>query len=282
MTREFDRRVTPTRPDLAAEQLRGQLGAERFVAGEPRQVGVPAVSLAFAPQATARQESQLLLGEGFTVYEERDGWAWGQAALDGYVGYLPAAALIRPVAPTHQVRRLATHLYPAADLKRRPLARLSFAARLTVEDEQAGWASLATGGCVPMQALSPIGRGDPDYVATAALFIGVPYLWGGRSADGLDCSGLLQLVLQAAGIAAARDSDQQATSLGTALPPPWDFARLHAGDLVFFPGHAGIALGDGRFLHANAFDMAVSIHPLSEVLERAQAAGQPANAIRRL
>jgi len=119
-------------------------------------------------------------------------------------------------------------------------------------------------------------------VGTAEAFLGVPYLWGGRSADGVDCSGLLQLVLQRAGIAAPRDSDQQAATLGQALPVPWDCARLHAGDLVFFPGHAGIALGDGRFLHANAFDMRVSIHPLGDVLARAEAAGQPVSAIRRL
>jgi hypothetical protein len=282
MTEAIDRRTTPARSDLAAEHLRGRVAAERYAAGQARQVGVPVVALSFSPDANARLESQILLGEDFTVYEEQDGWAWGQAALDGYVGYLPAAALVRPVPPTHVVSGLATYLYPAADLKRRPLGRLGFGARFAVTGECNGFLELAAGGFVFTKHASALDQPDPGFVATAQLFLGVPYLWGGRSADGVDCSGLLQLVLQRAGIAAPRDSDQQAATLGQALPPPWDFARLHAGDLVFFPGHAGIALGDGRFLHANAFDMRVSIHALADVLARAEAAGQPANAIRRL
>lgn len=283
MSRAFDPRTTPVREDLVAAHLADRFPRPRRAEGETRQVGVPVLPLAFATGAEARRESELLFGEGFTVYDEADGWAWGQSALDGYVGWVPAAGLTAEiVATSHLVAVPASHLYPVPDLKRRPTARLGFASRVGVVDERAGFAEIAGGGWLYARHLAPLGRPAEDYVATGLNLLGVPYLWGGRSVDGLDCSGFLQLVLQRAGIPCPRDTDQQAAAVGTALAMPDDPAVLGHGDLAFFPGHVGIVLEGGRFLHANAFDMAVSVHRLADVLERADAAGQGLNAVRRL
>lgn len=279
----FDSRTTPVRDDLAAAHLRNRVQRPRYAEGETRQVAVPVLPLGFRPGADARLESQLLFGEGFTVYDEAEGWAWGQSALDGYVGYVPADGLAAELTrPSHAVAATTSHLYPDADLKQRPLAQLSLASRVEVVEERAGYCRLAGGGWLFAKHLAPLDEPAPDYIGTGLRLLGVPYLWGGRSAQGVDCSGFLQLVLQRAGIACPRDTDQQAEALGDAVPEPYEPAALKHGDLVFFPGHVGIVLDGGRFLHANAFDMAVAVHPLDEVLARADAAGAGVSGARRL
>lgn len=283
MGQDFDPRATPVRDDLAAAHLKDRFPRPRLVEGETRQVKVPVLPLGFRPANDARLETELLFGEGFTVYEEADGWAWGQAALDGYVGYVPAAGLTAELSrSTHVVAAAASHLFPEPDLKRRPLARFSLASRVAVEDETDGYCRIAGGGWLFAKHLVPLDRVAPDYVATGLRLLGLPYLWGGRSSLGVDCSGFLQLLLQRAGIACPRDTDQQAAALGEALPAPHDPAGLRHGDLVFFPGHVGIVLKGGQFLHANAFDMAVTVHVLDDVLKQAAAAAAGISGVRRL
>ena len=270
----WDKRVTPVRSDLAAASLKGRVEAPRYAEGVLRQCSAPVAPLTFEPEPEARQQSQLVFGERFTVYEEKDGWAWGQAETDGYVGYLPAAALGEPTEPTHVVSARSSHLYPGPDLKLRAGAALSMGSRVRAVEQTKGFTRLAGGGWLYGRHLSHIHRHEPDYVATAMALIGVPYLWGGRSAEGLDCSGLVQLALLRAGIGCPRDSDQQRDGPGQAIEPRDDWSRVRHGDLVFFPGHVGFAVEGWKFLHANAFHMAVALEDFSEVLERSHAFAQ--------
>jgi len=268
MTEPLDPRFHAYRDDLAAEELKGRVAAARFAAGTARRVRAGAAPLRRAPADDAALDTELLFGEVFTVYDQADGWAWGQSRHDGYVGYVPAAALAEDqVAPTHRVSALRTFVQPAPELKRPPADWLSMNALVAVAEAQGRYCRLATGGWVPAAHLAPIGTAEPDPVAVARRFLGTPYLWGGRTSLGLDCSGLVQLAVEAAGTPCPRDSDVQATTLGQALDPG-DRGRLRRGDLVFLPDHAGFIEDGGLLLHANAHDMAVSLHPLDEVLAR--------------
>ena len=283
MPRDFDPRTTVVSDDLVAANLADRYPRPRAVEGVRHWVVEASLPLTFAPAGDARLESELLFGEPFTVYDEADGWAWGQSDHDDYVGYVPAAGLTNDLAwPVHVVAVAASHLYPAPDLKRRPCDRFSLGSLVSVLGEQNGFAEIDGGGWLFARHLVPADDFEPNYIATARRFLGVPYLWGGRSSAGLDCSALVQLALQRAGIAAPRDSDMQAVELGEPLPPPFDPAVWQRGDLVFFPGHAGIVTEGGRFLHANARWMAVVEEPLADVLARAAAAGAGVSAVRRL
>jgi cell wall-associated NlpC family hydrolase len=270
----WDKRVTPARADLAAASLKGRIEAPRYIEGVVRQCVRPVAPLTFEPANEARQQSQLVFGERFTVYEEAEGWSWGQAELDDYVGYVPTAALGEPREPTHVLAARSSHLYPGPDLKLRAGVALSMGARVQVVEQQKGFSRLVGGGWLYGRHLSPIGRVEPDYVKTGMALIGAPYLWGGRSAEGLDCSGFVQLALGRAGIACPRDSDQQRDGLGRAIEPRDDWSRVRHGDLVFFPGHVGFAVEGWKFLHANAFHMAVALEDFSDVLERSHSFAQ--------
>ena len=274
MNAPLDKRVTPARADLAAASLKGRVEAARFVEGASRRCVAPVAPLTFEPAAEARQQSQLLFGEPFTVYEEKDGWAWGQGELDGYVGYVASAALAEPCEPTHQVAARSSHLFPGPDLKLRVGPALSMGARVRVVEQSKGFCRIEAGGWLFGRHLAPLGRVAPDYVATAMTLLGAPYLWGGRSSEGLDCSGFVQLALSRAGVACPRDSDQQRDSVGEAIAPRDDWSRVRHGDLVFFPGHVGFAVEGWKFLHANAFHMAVALEDFSDVLERSHAFAQ--------
>ncbi len=245
----------------------------RFVAGHPRQVRQGCVSLKSSPEEGGEQASQLLFGETFTVYDEADGWAWGQCGTDGYVGYVRAAALSPDIAPpSHHVAALRSFLYAEPALKRPPLDCLSLASSVAVAGgERNGYLPLATGGWMFAGHLARLSVIEPDYVTTALRLLGAPYLWGGRSSLGIDCSALVQVALSAAGIAAPRDSDMQRNEVGVSLGPvPADGLGVpfQRGDIVFFPGHVGIMLDHDRLVHATAFVMAVTIEPLAAVIGR--------------
>lgn len=270
----LDPRRTPFRPDLAALHLKGQVDAARFAGGTPRSVRRGVAALHGQPDATRPLTSQLLFGEMFTVYEEVDGWAWGQNAGDGYVGYTRAEALDTPAAiptptPTHRVSALRTFLFPEPDLKTPPRDALSLTSPLRVVAEEKGYLALAGDGWVFAKHAAPIGAADPDVVATALRFLGVPYLWGGRSSLGLDCSGLVQVALAHAGIPAPRDSDMQRAEVGELVSSDGRNGTCRRGDIVFFPGHVGLMLDSERLVHATAFALAVIIEPLAVVAERA-------------
>jgi len=267
-----DRRLTPARPDVAAEYLRGQVEAERLAAPMACRVRDDEVGLRARPDCGAAFETMLLFGEPFDVYDRADGWAWGQSGLDGYVGYLSDRALEpAPAAPpTHMVRTLGGQLYPVPELKTPPTGTLPFAARVVVGDHREGYCQLDGGLWMPAQQLRPMGEPEPDWVAVAERFAGVPYVWGGRSSSGLDCSALIQLALQAAGAVCPRDSDMQEQALGTTLA---DGATPGRGDLIFWRRHVGIMLDATTLLHANAHHMAVATEPLGPAVSRIMATG---------
>ncbi len=262
-----DPRLTPARSDLADIRLKGVVAAERYVAGAPARVAVPSAPLRRAPRLDAGLDTEAVMGDAVSVFEIRDGFAWVQIARDGYVGYLPEAAL-GPVdpAPTHRVASLRTFVYPAPDLKRPHVAHLSLGAAFAAQTEVGEYRQLAGGGFVFAGHAVPLGTAEADYAATAERLVGTPYLWGGRTSLGLDCSGLVQLCLENAGRACPRDADQQERALGDTLPPGLD--GLRRGDLVFWKGHVGLMLDAERLIHANGHHMAVAVEPLREAVAR--------------
>ncbi len=264
----FDRRVTPFNGRVAAERLRGQVQAERFCKGGPRQLSVPVADLLRAPHGP--RERQLLMGEGITLYDTRDGWAFVEAARDGFCGYLREAQLEERATPTHWVHAPASHLYAEADFKRPERACLSFGAQLRVT-RQVGRFVECKDGFVPAIHVAPLSQRMDDPVGVAALFLGTPYLWGGNSRAGIDCSGLVQGALLACGHACPGDSDLQEKQLGVEVA--FDPATLRQGDLLFWKGHVAWAMGDGRILHANAHHMAVTYEDLDAALRRIADAG---------
>ncbi len=214
-------------------------------------------------------DTEALLGDAVTLYDAAEGFAFVQLARDGYVGYLPADSL-GPVGPepTHRVTALRTFLYPEPDLKRPVLAHLSLGARLVVTGEADAYLE-TPGGYVFARHCAPVAEHEPDYAATAMRLVGTPYLWGGRTTLGLDCSGLAQLCLDMAGLPCPRDADMQERALGQALP--LDFAGLRRGDLVFWRGHMGLMLDGETLIHANGHHMAVAVEPLAGAVARIQA-----------
>jgi cell wall-associated NlpC family hydrolase len=280
MSAGFDPRLVPARADIAADFLDGKVNAARFVRGRRMRAAAAYADLRRLPRGDEGLDTQLLHGEIFTLYEEREGWAWGQAQRDSYVGYVAADALVpEGPAPSHVLAATQSLVFPAPDLRHTPLMSLSLGARVRVVEENGHFARLDDGGFMALAHLVPLGESEPDYVRLAERLIGVPYLWGGRTSAGLDCSGLVQLVLQRAGIEAPRDTDLQEEALGTPLP---EGAEPSRGDLVFWVGHVGLMADSTRLIHANGFHMAVGIEPLAVARARIQAAGQGVTSIRRL
>src|SRR5690606_23632044 len=215
--------------------------------------------------------TELHYGEPFRVLDEQAGWCWGQSGVDRYVGYVEAAGLgFGAEPPTHKVAVPIAFLFPVPDLKAPPLDVLPLGARLRVVAEEDSYGRLATGGWVSLRVLTAPDAVAPDIAATAMRLLGAPYLWGGRTARGVDCSGLVQLALAEAGIPALRDTGMQATTVGAALPPD---APLRRGDLVFLPGHVGLMIDGEQLVHANATTMCVTVEPLAAVLARDEATG---------
>ncbi len=272
-----DPRRHPANARVAAERLRGEVAAERFTAGDLRRITVPVADLLRAPDGA--RDRQLLLGEAVTAYEWRHGWVFVEAARDGYVGYLPEDHLGDLPAPTQRVTARATHLYPAPDFKRRETAALSHGSLLTVSGDDGRFAETPL-GFVPSAHLSSISALASDPVSVAETFLGAPYLWGGNTSFGIDCSGLVQMACLACGIACPGDSDMQEEELGTPLP---EGAALQRGDLLFWSGHVAWVADAETLLHANVFRMAVAFEPLQDALKRIEAQGDgPVTSIKRL
>jgi Bacterial dipeptidyl-peptidase Sh3 domain/NlpC/P60 family len=294
----FDPRTTPARPDLAALHLKGHVAAPRFVAGTELEVRDAQAPVRREPSPDAPLDTEALHGERVTVYDENgEGWCWGQLCSDGYVGWIPANALRAPGSPpTHRVAALRTFVFPGRSIKAPPVDALSLGSRIAVKTPsphptlprlrgRVGWGDdltdLESGFCIPTRHLAPIASKEPDFVAVAERFVGVPYLWGGKTSLGIDCSGLVQIALTASGAACPRDSDMQEHALGTPLPTD-DLAGLRRGDLIFWKGHVAIVRDEQSIVHANAFHMAVAVEPIGEALRRIADAGSPVTGIKRL
>lgn len=283
-TATLDPRRHAFREDLADARLRDKVSAPRYVDGETRIVALPSLPLRRRPDPSYGFETEALIGERVSVFEDRAGWSWVQMEHDRYVGYAPSNGFAAFSAPaTHRVLALGTFIYPKADIKSPPLALLSLGARVRVIETTDRFSELATGGYVVSRHLVPFDRFVRDYVAVAERFLGVPYLWGGRTRLGLDCSALVQLSLDAAGLASPRDSDMQQAELGSDVLIPADFEGLQRGDLVFWPGHVGIMSDGVMLVHSNGHHMAVTIEPLVVVARRIErVTGKTISAVRRL
>src|SRR5262245_5637730 len=271
------------RDDIAAEELRGKVPAPRYVAGEARQGSHAATGLWRRPDGRDGWTTQVLFGEVVTVYDEQDGWAWVQLAHDRYVGYLRAEALSRHVTPpTHRVSAPGTFVYAAPDAKALTAMHLTMNARVRVAQTDLGYARLADGGFVPARHLAEPDRFEADFVAVAECFVGTPYVWGGKTRLGLDCSGLVQVAMHAAGLDCPRDSDMQMAEVGSDVAVRADLDGLQRGDLVFWQGHVGIMTDGFLLLHANAHHMAAVVEPLRSAVDRIARAGSAIAAIKRV
>jgi dipeptidyl peptidase-like protein/NlpC/P60 family protein len=279
----LDPRLTPARNDLAARRLQGIVEAKRYVEGKPYEVVAAQAPLRSTPSHDAGLETEALKGERVTVYDMKDGFAWGQLAADGYVGYLPATAL-RPPGPvtTHKVTALRTFVFPGPSIKLPPTEALSFGCRLAVARVAEPFAVTPDGGHVPLLHVAPIDTNETDFVAVAERFLGIPYLWGGKTSLGLDCSGLVQLALNACGIACPRDTDMQEKVLGTALPRPLDPKTLRRGDLVFWRGHVAFVRDEATLVQASGQLATVVIEPITSGLERIRADAGEVTSVRRV
>jgi cell wall-associated NlpC family hydrolase len=273
----LDPRTHAFRPDIADVALAGMLFAPHYVRPDHCRCTVPATMMRARPNADAPAVSQIVLGEVFALLDLAGGWAWGYSMADHYVGYVAADALGPVAAPTHRVVVPSAVLFARPDIKAPRIASLPLGSQLG--GVEADGFLRTDDGYIHLRHVAPLDRRD-DPVTAAERMIGLPYLWGGRGGEGIDCSGLVQRALECAGIAAPRDSDQQREALGTALD---DNAPLARGDLVFFPGHVGIMVDADRLLHANAFWMGTVVEPLADVVARlAPNHAQPITARKRL
>ncbi len=275
----YDPRTTPARPDLAAAHLRGRVEAARFVEGVVQEIIVGQAPLRQEPSHEALLLTEALRGELVVVYEsDEEGWAWGQLAGDGYVGWLPAAALLAPAAEaTHKVAALRSLVFPGPSIRLPPTDALPLGARIAVAREDASFAITAAGGYVPRRHLAELDAVERDFVAVAERFVGVPYLWGGKTSLGIDCSGLVQVALTACGVPCPRDSDMQEHAVGW----PARLPDLRRGDLLFWDGHVAIARDHDTIIHANAYHMQVAIEPAAEAVARISALGSEITSVRR-
>jgi hypothetical protein len=270
MTGPYDPRVTATRGDLASIALQGIVPAKTYQAPLLMQVSAAVVPIRAAPVGDAEQWDQMIFGEGFELLAEVDGFGWGQARRDGYVGYVALDALSAPVLmPTHRVSALRTYGFSEPSIKSAPIGLYSLTALVTVEAREGRFVRTARAGWFVESQLCPIGQFETDPVAVAERFLGAPYQWGGRESLGLDCSGLVQQAFYACGLSCPRDTDMQAAEIGTAIHG----SDLRRGDLVFWKGHVGLMQDQTKLLHANAHHMAVASEPLDGAILRIEAAG---------
>jgi cell wall-associated NlpC family hydrolase len=279
---KIDPRLHAIRADIADARFAASAQGARLVEGELREVAVPLLSLRREPRFDARLDTQGLMGERVRVFDSREGWAWLQLEADGYVGYAAQDDLdALGSAPTHRIAVPSTFMFPAPDIKSQPVVTLTMNARVAVIGGDERFAHLANGRFVIGRHLKPLSESEADFVSVAEAYLHVPYLWGGKSVLGLDCSGLVQLSLEAAGQACPRDSDMQEKELGQALPKD-DLDALKRGDLIFWDDHVGIMADERTLLHANGHFMQVTREPLHTAVERIAARHGKVTAIKRL
>ncbi len=272
----LDRRLYPYRADLAAASLRGKVEAPRFAEGVAASIGKGRASLRNAPSPDAPQDTELLHGEAVTVYDRDGGWAWVQAQNDSYVGYVREEFLSAPFEPQLQITALMTPVFPKPDFKTPVRDMLPMTAEIPLLDRVGDFLQIGADAFVHQHHVGLLAEAQPDWVAVAEAFFGVPYVWGGKTFAGLDCSGLVQTALAAAGMRSPRDTDMMERQFGDS-PDITPFR----GDLIFWKGHVGIMLDDQRLLHANAFHMMVAIEDLADAMARIEKVAGPVTSMKR-
>ena len=261
------RRTARTNTIAAAHLSADLIGARTPVEGRPGQICVPVSDLLRSPSGP--RDRQLLLGEQVQIYETVSGQHFVQAKKDGYVGYVPSDHVAEASKPTHWITARASHVYSKPDFKSPDRMALSLGSHLRVLSEQGRFAETEQ-GFVPLQHLAPVTQSESDPVSVAERLIGAPYLWGGNSAWGIDCSGLVQIACLACNIPCPGDSDQQEAELGRALP---EGAQYQRGDVLFWKGHVAWVSAPDMLLHANVHHMAVAFEPLKDAITRIERQG---------
>lgn len=268
-TPPLDPRLHAVRPDLADACHATRYAADRYVEGRLKQVRAPLLPMRARPEFAAGLVNEALFGETVRVFEERDNWAWIQLERDGYVGYVPAAGITSDIVDaTHRVSALGTFVYPEPDIKTFPILHLSLNAEVGIAERVGRFSRLVTGGFLIDRHITARARHAPDYAVLAERLVGTPYLWGGRTRMGLDCSGLVQLSLEACGLVCPRDTDMQREALGVPADPAIALDASERGDIVFWRGHVGIMLDGVMLLHANGHHMAIVVEPLAQAAAR--------------
>ena len=267
----LDPRTNAFRPDLADVALSHTVKADKYIEGMMRQSLMGITPLLAAPSPDAGQISQIRYGEFLDLFELReDGYAWVQNRADRYVGYIqPLHVLSEEIADlSNRINALHTFVYPEPDIKSPPIDELTLGSYVTIGKEENGFYQLPSGGYIYAPHVSPATELTTDYVFTAGRLLNTPYLWGGRTPRGIDCSGLVQLALEMAGIDCPRDSDQQAEQFGKPLNRHWRDMAFKRGDLIFFKGHVVMMTSPSHAIHANAYHMCVTAEPLAEIVQR--------------
>lgn len=278
---DLDPRRHAFRSDLANTTLRNQVQATNYVDGQTAQLASTA-PVRKSPSHDAKLDTQALRGESVQVFEISNGWAWVQLQNDSYVGYVPADSLAPGIMfATHVITSPRALLFPKPDLKTPPIGCFFMGSEITVEAQKGDYIRIASGGYIHNRVAAPTLTYASDYVAIAERFLGTTYLWGGKTADGLDCSGLVQIAMHACGKACPRDSDMQMAEVGVSIGTEARADLMRRGDLIFWPGHVGIMMDEHRLLHANAWHMETAIEPVNEAVTRIANDGNPILDIRR-
>lgn len=255
-----DRRVTP---DPA-----------RVTTDTPGQIAWPHVDLLAHPAGP--RDRQLLLGEAVTILGSNQQHSYIRSEKDGYIGYVTGLSITTPQPPSHQVIAAATHSYGDASIRSADLATLSFGAKITASGDSQDFVETSHGH-IPKQALAELPTPARDPITTARLFLNTPYLWGGNTRSGIDCSGLIQAALLAANMPCPGDSDQQ-QQLGQTITN----GQYQSGDLLFWNGHVALVTSPTKMIHANAHHMQVVEEPITQAIIRIARTTGPVTAHKRL